>query len=184
MADAPAAEALRAFLAPDATLDGLVPALPLSLPVEALSGPRVADVALLLGLIAAFWGVGALLRRAGLAGLRPAVFAAGLTGALLLFGTNTDFYEVASLELTETSLTVRRHVGADATVALAEVRTLTVDSGRLFPLFSDDRVLVLTTTAGPSVAIPRFLPRVEEAVRALASRLPPTATAPTELESP
>jgi hypothetical protein len=166
-------EVLRAFVAPDAALDGPRSEMPLTLPVEAWAGERVADIVLLLALIAAFWGLGVLLRRAGASSLRPIVLAAGLTGLLLLFGTNTSFYEVAAVELSEDMLVIKRHVGADDAVSLDEIKSFSLESGRIYPWFSDDRMLIITTSEGSTVALPRFVPHIEEAARHLADRLSP-----------
>lgn len=167
-------------------LEGLDPqgevaarAVPFTLEVDSMAGDRVADVALLLGLIAAFWGIGRLLRSAGMAGLRPFVFASALTGVLLLFFTNTAFWMVAGVSVDADKITLQKHLGDDEVLAWAELRGVELDSGKLFPAFSDDASLVLRGAGDQRLALPRFVPGIADAAREVQRRLPkPPAQAP------
>jgi len=130
---------------------------PIELEVDPTGSNRIADVALLLGLIAIFWAIGRFLVSAGLKNLRPYVFASGLTGILLLFFTNSAFWMVKGLRVDDTGVTLTRHLGDDPKMTWSEISALRFDSGSLFPAFSDDASLVLLAS-DRELSIPRFIP--------------------------
>lgn len=171
--------ALSAFLEGLPAPPSTPAALPLDLEVVPASGTRVADVALLLGLIAAFWAIGRLLRAAGLPRLRPFVFASGLTGILMLFFTNTSFWMVAGVKLDAERVTLTKHLGSDESMRWADLRSVELQDGKLYPAFSDDASLVLVAADGTRLALPRFVPGIERAVPEVARHLAsPTTPAP------
>lgn len=149
-------------------------ALPFTLEIDSMAGNRVADVALLLGLIAAFWGIGRFLKSAGMPGLRPYVFASALTGVLLLFFTNSAFWMVAGVSVDADKITLKKYLGSDEVLAWAELRDVELDSGKLYPAFSDDASLVLHGTGDQRLALPRFVPGIADAAREVARHLPKT----------
>jgi hypothetical protein len=143
---------------------------PIELEVEPMASTRVADVALLLGLIALFWALGKLLASSGMKGLRPFVFASGLTGILLLFFTNSAFWMVKGLKVDESGVTLTQHLGEDPKLAWGEITALRFEGGRLFPAFTDDASLVLVAN-DRELAIPRFIPGSGEAARRIEAYL-------------
>jgi hypothetical protein len=148
--------------------------LPFELEVDAMAGHRVADVALLLGLILAFWGLGRLLR-AGLPAMRPFVFASGMTGILLLFFTNTAFYMVAGVAVDDEKVTLRTHLGGDEVMKWSELTTVELDGGSLYPAFTDDASLVLVGKDDARIELPRFVPGVGAVAAEVAHRMGRTA---------
>jgi len=150
-------------------------ALPFTLEVDATAGTRVADVALLLGLIALFWGVGRLLKSAGMPRLRPFVVASGLTGILLLFLSNSAFWMVAGLSVDADKVTLESHLGDGDTFLWKDLRAVELDSGKLFPAFTDDTSLVLVGPDDQRLAIPRFIPGVGAIVPEVRRHLPGAA---------
>ena len=146
-------------------------ALPFTLEVDALAGTRVADVFLLLGLIAVFWGLGRFLKSAGMERLRPFVFASGLTGILLLFFTNSSFWLVKGVVVEQDRVVVSTHLGNDDAMTWSEVRGVEARSGKLFPAFTDDASLVLLGPDDRELVMPRFVPGIERAVAVVRERL-------------
>jgi hypothetical protein len=171
-------DAVAEFLSGLPSAEATSVVLPLRLEVDAMAGNRVADVALLLGLIGVFWALGHLFRSAGMPRLRPFVFASGLTGILLLFFTNTAFWMVKGLEVDDTKITLTTHLGSDQTLAWADLEAVEFDSGKLFPAFSDDASLVLIGPDDHALHVPRFIPGVERAIRAASSHLQAHPSAP------
>ncbi len=157
--------------------------LPIELAVDPMAGSRVADVALLLGLIAIFWGLGRFLMSAGMPKLRPFVFASGLTGILLLFFTNSAFWMVKGLKVDNTGVTLTQHLGEDPQLTWSEITGLRFDNGRLFPAFSDDASLILVA-GDRELAIPRFIPGSGAAVRRIDALLQEKRTSPAGSPSP
>lgn len=151
---------------------------PLTLDVDAMAGHRVADVALLLGLIAAFWGLGRLLRSAGLPRLRPFVMASGLTGILLLFFTNTAFWMVAGVRLEPDKVVLKKHLGEDEVFMWADLKRVELASGKLYPAFTDDTSLVLIGSDDKRLAIPRFVPGIAAIAPEVRKHLPATPPPP------
>ncbi|MFO0744984.1 MAG: hypothetical protein U1F43_04810 [Myxococcota bacterium] len=166
-----------------ATPPGSPPGLPLDLEVVPAAGNRVADVALLLGLIAAFWLIGRLLREAGLPRLRPSVFAAGLTGILMLFFTNTAFWMVGGVKADAERVTLVKYLGDDEVMRWSDLVGIELDSGKLYPAFSDDASLVLVGRGDQRLKLPRFVPGIAAIVPEVARHLP-AATVPPATPAP
>ncbi|MCC6623661.1 MAG: hypothetical protein IT385_20555 [Deltaproteobacteria bacterium] len=160
-----------------ANSENLSYAYPLKLEVDAMAGHRVADVALLLGLIAAFWGLGRFLKSAGLPNLRPFVLASALTGVLLLFFTNSAFWMVAGVTLEPDKVSVQKHLGADEVFAWSDLKRVELDSGDLYPAFTDDTSLVLVGPDDKRLAIPRFVPGIAAIAPEVRKHLPPAPPA-------
>jgi len=131
--------------------------LPLTLSPPDFSRDKALDVAVAFAFSGALWGLGALIRSAR-KGFKP-VGLVGLGVALMaVFFTDTSFYDFKSVTADASGVTVARHVGGEARVGYADVTEVRVEPGRVFPVFTDDRALVLKAADGRSVTIPFFVP--------------------------
>jgi len=143
------------------------PSLPLSLEVHAMAGSRGADVVLLLVIIAAFYGVGRLMKSDS---VKPSAVCAGLTAVFMLFFANSDFWSIAGVNVDDTGVTVTHWIGGDDDLPWDDLVFASIDSGKLFPAFTDDHALVLVGR-DHKVTLPRFVPGIASAMPIIAQHL-------------
>ncbi|NUN15102.1 MAG: hypothetical protein HUU55_15850 [Myxococcales bacterium] len=142
--------------------------LPLTAEVNALGSARLADVGLALACIAGaifvlIWG-----RKRGKLILFPVI----LVSIFFVFFTNTAFYEFKSVQVTTNALVVSEHIGDPSHISWGQITSMYVEEGELFPVFADDRMLVLTISgAQEPVKIPAFVPRKTFVAQAMAAQL-------------
>ncbi len=152
------------------------PELPLTVEQDFTSLARLADVGILLVVLAALLGAGFLLRGA-LPRLRPAVLAAGAVAILMWTAVNPLFWQLASVTVDAGGLTVHRYTVSHLRIEWDAVREVRVTPGEPLPLAQDDRSLRLLDAGGEHVDVPRFLPRSAEVaaavLAALGERSPP-----------
>lgn len=142
--------------------------LPLVAEVNALGSARLADVGLALCVIALAMGVLIWGRKRGKLILFPVI----LVAIFFAFFTNTAFYEFKSVEVTVDALIVSEHLGDPTHVSWGQITSMHMEEGELFPVFADDRMLVLTVSGlEEPVRLPAFLPRKGFVAQAIATQL-------------
>lgn len=144
--------------------------LPLTVAAPDFSADKALDAALGLAFIAALLGIGRLIRSA-LPGFKPFALAGVGVAVMAIFFTNTRFYEFASVTVDASGITVTRHVGGEERVDFRDVTDVRVEPGKPYPVFTDDRSLVIAAGTGRSVSIPFFVPDRERLGALLASKL-------------
>jgi len=169
LADTPAAtNALEAFVG------GALPpppTLPFSAPVEAAAVSRMLDSGLVLGLMAAILGIGRLALGTW-KDTRPMLATAVILGILMWTVVNPAFWEVEKVTADQTGVTVVHYQGEDPHIAWADIKDIRLAEGMAFPVFTDDRTLVLVNANGGSVAVPRFATGAEEIAALISARRP------------
>jgi hypothetical protein len=142
------------------------PSLPLTIHPDFAAGARIADVAILLGIIGLLFAVGRLLQTA-VPQVRPVVFAASVMGVLMFTVINPLFWQLASVTVDETGVVVARYTVGDLRLDWADLTEVGVDEGAPLPYVQDDRALRLVDAQGGYVDIPRYLPRAAELAAAV-----------------
>lgn len=143
---------------------------------EALTAARAADVGIVLLSIYLLVLIGRGLKNDVAPTLSPAVFASCMIGVLWFTVVDPSFYEFKAVDVTADGITVETYTGDPQTIAWADVSTVTVRDGSAFPVFSDDRALVLRAGEGedaPAVAVPAFVPRRADVAAQILGRLAP-----------
>lgn len=139
-----------------------VPALPYSTQVATLSPDRFLDVALVLVVCAALYGLGYVIRESALPSFSPTVFASVCLGVLMFTAVNPVFWKLQGVTVDDEGLVCEYWSGADRRIAWSDVAEVRVDEGGIFPVFTDDRALVLTDANGDEYPIPGMLPGAAE----------------------
>jgi hypothetical protein len=143
---------------------------------EALTANRAADVGLVLAVIYLLVLFGRGLRKDVAPTLSPAVFASCMIGVLWFTVVDASFYEFKAVDISSEGITVETYMGDPQTVAWADVSTVTVRDGSAFPVFSDDRALVLQVGEGDEavhVAVPAFVPQRADVAGQILAHLAP-----------
>jgi len=146
------------------------PALPYSTQVASLSSDRFLDVAIIVAVCAALYGLGYLIRESALPSFNPAVFASVGLGVLMFTVVNPVFWKLQGVTVDDEGLVCEYWSGADRRIAWTDVAEVRVDEGGIFPVFTDDRALVLTDANGDEYPIPGMLPGAAEVAAVVAAK--------------
>jgi len=133
------------------------------------SKEKALDVLVALLFIAVLYGIGRLFKAAA-PNFQPLALVGLGVAVVAVFFTNRAFYEFKSATADERGVTVSRYVGDEERIEYEEVKEVRVEPGSLFPVFSDDRMLVLVGE-GRQVSIPFFVPERERLGALLKARL-------------
>jgi hypothetical protein len=143
---------------------------------EAFNAERAGDVGLVLGIIFLLMAVGRGVQKEVAPSLSPAVFASCVIGALWFTVVDPAFYEFKAVDMDASGVTVETYTGDPVTVSWSDVTSVTVREGSAFPVFSDDRALVLAVGDGDDavqVHIPAFVPGQREVAAQVLAHLTP-----------